>query len=238
MAAQLVTEERIISREQAITARPLAGRLDWFGVLCSFGCAVHCAAMPVLVATLPSLTSLRWLADPLFHQAVAVLCAVLVSRAIVPGYRKHRDSRVVTLAGLGLSLLFVAAFILPDACCLNASSLPTGSESLSAKTLGQSGRIRLVSVTSSSSPAKLAGLQDNSTSGDIALGEMVNCPHTATLSRPLLTAWELEGQLGPTTAQALIQAQPFLSPIGGLFLIFAHVMNIRLRCCRRAPCKG
>ncbi|MDX1926154.1 MAG: MerC domain-containing protein [Pirellulaceae bacterium] len=223
-------EERIISREQAITARPLEGRLDWFGVLCSFGCAVHCAAMPVLVATLPSLTSLRWLADPLFHQAVAVLCAVLVSRAIVPGYSKHRDSRVITLAGLGLSLLFVAAFILPDACCSKASSLPTGSERLSAKTVSQNGTIRLVSVTSSSTPAKLTGLQDNS--------EVGNCPHSATLSRPLLTAWELEGQLGPTTAQALIHAQPFLSPIGGLFLIFAHVMNIRLRCCRRAPCKG
>jgi hypothetical protein len=190
--------------------------------------------MPVLVATLPSLTSLRWLADPLFHQAVAVLCAVLVSRAIVPGYRKHRDSRVITLAGFGLGLLFIAAFILPDACCSNANPLPTGSERLSSKTVGQGVRIRLVSVTSAT---KFAGLQDKPIAADIALGEMGNCPHTATLSRPLLTAWELEEHLGSNTAQTLIQAQPFLSPIGGLFLIFAHVMNIRLRCCRRSPCK-
>lgn len=194
--------------------------------------------MPVLVATLPSLTSLRWLADPLFHQAVAVLCAVLVSRAIVPGYRKHRDSRVMTLAGFGLSLLFIAAFILPDTCCSNANPLPTGSERSSSENVGQSGKIRLVSVSSISSATKLEGLQNNPNADDIALGEMVNCPHAPTLSRPLLTAWELEGQLGSTTAQALIQAQPFLSPIGGLFLIVAHVMNIRLRCCRRAPCKG
>ena len=193
--------------------------------------------MPVLVATLPSLTSLRWLADPLFHQAVAVLCAVLVSRAIVPGYRKHRDSRVITLAGFGLGLLFIAAFILPDACCSNANPLPTGSERSSSKTVDQSGRIRLVSVTSADSATKLAGLQVKPIADAIALGEMGNCPHTATLSRPLLTAWELEEQLGSITAQVLIRAQPFLSPIGGLFLIFAHVMNIRLRCCRRAPCK-
>ena len=236
MAAHTVTEELIITQEQAINAgsiaRSTAGRLDWFGVLCSFGCAVHCAAMPVLVSTLPSLTSLRWLADPLFHQAVAVLCAVLVARAIVPSYRKHRDSRVLTMAGLGLGLLFVAAFILPDSCCSIASRLPTGSEHAAG-----GHKIVLVSSTSSSVPAKLGSF---SSEPSVVLSdancESGNCQHVATLSRPLLTAWELEGQLGPTAAQTLVQAQPFLSPIGGLFLIVAHILNIRLRCCRRKRC--
>lgn len=231
MAAQVVTEEPIITREQAIAvgATPTV-RLDWFGVLCSFGCAVHCAATPVLVATLPSLTSLRWLADPLFHQIVAILCGVLVSRAIVPGYRRHGDSRVVTLAGVGVGLLFVAAFILPDACCFDAAKLSAkDSESRGTK-------IMLVSSTNTTGSAKLGAFNiDESVS--VGANESVSCPHVATFSRPLLTAGELEEQMGMNGARTLIKAQPYLSPIGGLFLIVAHIMNIRLRCCRRAPCR-
>jgi hypothetical protein len=29
-----------------------------------------------------------------------------------------------------------------------------------------------------------------------------------------------------------------LSPLGGLLLIVAHVINIRLRCCRRTGCSS
>ena len=107
MAAQTVMPEKI--------------RLDWLGVVCSVGCAVHCAAMPIVVATLPSLTSIQWLADPLFHQLMAVICGLLVIRAILPGYQQHRDNRVVLCSGFGMLLLFVAAFILPDSCCSTAA---------------------------------------------------------------------------------------------------------------------
>ncbi len=64
---------------------------DWLGVACSVGCAIHCAAMPVLLSILPSLTAVRWMADPLFHQVVAVLCAAIVALAILPAWRKHRS---------------------------------------------------------------------------------------------------------------------------------------------------
>jgi MerC mercury resistance protein len=230
MTIQLVTEDLIITPEQAITAGPVTGRLDWFGVLCSIGCAVHCAAMPVLVATLPSLTSLRWLSDPLFHQAVAVLCAVLVSQAIVPGYRKHRESRVLTLAGFGLGLLFIAAFILPDTCCSGSGQMSTSSDVMS-----RAQKIVLVSSHNSSVPMQLGSYSLEPTPSVCGNG---SCQEAATFSRTLLTALDLEGQIGSTAAKTLIQAQPYLSPIGGLLLIFAHVMNIRLRCCRRAPCRG
>ncbi len=233
MATHIVTEARTISSE-VVTARPITtGRLDWFGVLCSFGCAVHCAAMPVLVATLPSLTSLQWLADPLFHQIVAVFCAVLVARAIVPGYRKHRESRVVALAGIGIALLFVAAFILPDTCCSDSMQGHTNSE------IAQHSQ-KIVLVSSSSlinAKTELGAFSGNQQADNAIICESANCSHGATFSRPLLTAVELEGQLGSDVARTLIQAQPFLSPVGGLFLIIAHIMNIRLRCCRRAPCK-
>ncbi len=236
MEEPTITPELTILPKQAVTAKPAsAGRLDWFGVLCSFGCAVHCAAMPVMVATLPSLTSLRWLADPLFHQVVAVLCAVLVARAIVPGYRKHRDSRVVTLAGIGIGLLFTAAFILPDTCCLEA--LQSEALQASSQVARPSQKMVLVSVVSRSGElTKIGFTSDEQSAGNAITCVDSDCAHGATFSRPLLTAFELEGQLGVTSARTLIQAQPYLSPIGGLFLIVAHIMNIRLRCCRRSPC--
>lgn len=239
-AGQAMTAEHAITAEQAIA--PQQGRLDWLGVLCSFGCAVHCAAMPVLLATLPSFTNLRWLADPLFHQIVAVLCGVLVARAIVPGYRKHGNSRVVALAGVGLGMLFAAAFVLPDTCCSDAAELRKSSENYSAENYSaeivqRSPNIVLVSRASAAGATKLGHFNELNEGGAVRR-EQVNCPHASTLSRPLLSAIELEGQLGATGAQALIRAQPYLSPIGGLFLIVAHIMNIRLRCCRRSPCQS
>jgi hypothetical protein len=214
------------------------GRLDWMGVLCSFGCAIHCAAMPVLFATLPSLTSLRWLGDPLFHQMVAVSCGILVARAIVPGYRGHRDSRVVTLAGIGLGMLFIAAFILPDTCCSDLVESNTVSPNAY-----RSHKIVLVSsngATNEKALSKLGSFNqlDKPPIKHSEVCESGNCSHAAKLSRTLLTGVELEEQLGKTYARTLIQAQPYLSPIGGMFLIVAHILNIRLRCCRRSACRS
>lgn len=225
MAAQIIKGEQ--------------GRLDWLGVLCSFGCAVHCAAMPVVVAMLPSLTSLKWLNDPLFHQIVAVLCGVLVARAIVPGYRAHRDGRVVTLAGLGLGLLFTAAFILPDTCCSDLAGLESGLQpKLQAKLAAahHSQKIVLVSSTGATKLGHFKLLDEQRQNASLSC-ESDSCLHSSsTFSRPLLTAVELEVKLGAANAQKLIQTQPYLSPIGGLFLILAHILNIRLRCCRRRKC--
>jgi hypothetical protein len=73
--------------------------------------------MPILLSILPSVSSVKWLADPLFHQVVAGICGVIVIRAIVPGFRIHRDWRVAALASSGVALLLIAAFVLPDECC-------------------------------------------------------------------------------------------------------------------------
>ena len=42
---------------------------DWLGVVAAIGCAIHCAAMPLIIAYLPAL-GLSFLADEGFHQAV------------------------------------------------------------------------------------------------------------------------------------------------------------------------
>ncbi len=128
-------------------------------------------------------------ADPLFHQVVAVVCAVIVVRAILPGFREHRSRAVAGLAIAGIGLLFVAAFVLPDVCC--------------------------------SAPADAHG-------EDCLFCQRAHA-HAATLSRPLLTAKQLESGLGKASAGQVMAWQPFLSPMGGLLLILAHLVNIRLK---------
>ncbi len=206
-------------------------RGDVLGVICSVGCAIHCAATPVLLAALPSVTSVRWLADPLFHQVVAVLCVILVLRAIVPGWRVHRSPMVAGSAALGLSCLLLAAFVLPDQCC----TLPTESSHhehshehddhnhANLRTNSTTPTVRLVS-TSSASQAK-------------------TCEHCETheheeqhLSSTLLTEAQLSNWFGDEASHQVASIQPYLTPIGGIFLVIAHLLNIRLNCCSSPSC--
>lgn len=98
---------------KTLTARP---RTDVAGIACSVGCAIHCAAVPVLASMAPTLGT-GWMAGSIVHQFVALICCVLVVRAILPAWRQHRDNLVAVFAGLGLMLVLLAAFVLPDPCC-------------------------------------------------------------------------------------------------------------------------
>jgi hypothetical protein len=93
---------------------------DRLGIFASVACAVHCAATPVLLATLPALTFTEWMASPLFHQVIAVGCCALVASAIWPAFMKFRDYRILSLSSAGLGLILMAAFVLPDTCCTQA----------------------------------------------------------------------------------------------------------------------
>lgn len=163
-------------------------RTDVLAVVCSVGCAIHCAATPILLAVLPSATGLRWLANPLFHQIVAIVCAILVLRAIVPGWVKHRSQSVASLAAIGLSLLVLSAFVLPDGCCLTQSAANGAAQSVST--------IETASVFD--------------------------------LNPPLLTQTQLLSLFGTGITSTILEIQPMLTPIGGVFLILAHVINIGL----------
>ncbi len=72
--------------------------------------------MPVVVALAPAV-GLSWLAGSLVHQAVAILCCLMVAKAILPAWRRHRDRWVLACAAAGVGLLIAAAFVLPDPCC-------------------------------------------------------------------------------------------------------------------------
>ena len=86
------------------------------GVAASIGCAIHCAAMPFVVAFLPML-GLGFLADEAFHKVMVVACTLLAVVAFIPGLRRHRRWLPIGVAAFGLSIIGAAAFALEDACC-------------------------------------------------------------------------------------------------------------------------
>ncbi|WP_146513055.1 MerC domain-containing protein [Rubripirellula amarantea] len=90
---------------------------DRLGILLSLACAIHCLCLPFLLAALPWMTSVRFLANPVVHQLAAVACTVIIFRAIWPGLKRGNDATVEILAATGLALLLAAAFVLPAACC-------------------------------------------------------------------------------------------------------------------------
>ncbi|MDX2193917.1 MAG: MerC domain-containing protein [Gemmatimonadales bacterium] len=91
--------------------RPLP--LDALGAGTSLACAVHCAALPLLGATLPAL-GLAWLGSEMFSWGAIATSALVVTIAMHRGWRRHAQRAPGLLAVLGLALL-VAAEVTADA---------------------------------------------------------------------------------------------------------------------------
>lgn len=89
---------------------------DQAGIIASLACAVHCAAMPLVLGYLPML-GLDWLADESFHRVMALVCFALAVSAFVPGWRRHRSFVPAAIGAAGLSLIGTAAFALEGECC-------------------------------------------------------------------------------------------------------------------------
>lgn len=156
-------------------------RADLLGIACSVGCAVHCAAMPIVATAAPTIGR-GWLSGSLVHQLIALACCVLVVRAILPVWRQHRDLLVALCVSFGMTLLVLAAFVLPDPCC---------------------------------EPTSIFGW----------------------FGVPLFAVEQLQQWFGKSIADCLLSAQPYLTPIGGVLLIAAHVTNLDLvRCRSRSRC--
>ena len=89
---------------------------DWLGIVASVGCAIHCAAMPFVIAYLPAL-GLSFLADESFHRWMALTCFFIALIAFIPGLLKHGSWIPVSAGVVGLVLITVAAFGLTGDCC-------------------------------------------------------------------------------------------------------------------------
>ena len=91
----------------------VANLADRFGATASFLCAVHCAALPFVLALLPAL-GLSFLADHGFERGFIAFASVLASWSIGSSYRRHRRPHALWLLAPGLALLWAGAFIVDE----------------------------------------------------------------------------------------------------------------------------
>ena len=79
-------------------------RADRLGAAASFLCAIHCIALPFVLAALP-LMGLGFLAGHTFERIFVSFAAALALFSLINGYRRHRRPQSLALAGAGLLLL-------------------------------------------------------------------------------------------------------------------------------------
>lgn len=94
----------------AATHDALAHIADRVGATASFLCAVHCAALPFVLALLPAL-GLGFLAEHKFERIFIACASCLALVALIRGYRRHRVASALMLVVPGLILLWLGAYV-------------------------------------------------------------------------------------------------------------------------------
>lgn len=176
---------------------------DLVGIVASIGCAIHCAAMPFVISYLPAL-GLSFLADESFHKWMALACFLIAIFAFIPGLRKHRNWFPVSIGAGGLALITFAAFGLAGECCPSCAEASSGTAT---DTLAMVGISSDVDCEHCEECSALDG-----TNG----GAIVSASETA---------GEPKHQVSGFAGFA-----PWLTPIGGLLLVSAHLLNRRFGC--------
>lgn len=93
------------------SVQPLA---DKAAIGLSMLCAIHCLAVPVLVALLPAAASLG-LDDERFHLWLVIVVLPVSAVALTLGCRKHRSKTVLFIGLAGLAVLCLASALGHDA---------------------------------------------------------------------------------------------------------------------------
>ena len=88
----------------------LTDAADRLGAMASLLCAIHCAALPFVLAILPAL-GLGFLANHGFESGFIAFASVLALTMAVLGYRRHRTARAFALLVPGLLLLWIGGFV-------------------------------------------------------------------------------------------------------------------------------
>lgn len=86
---------------------------DRLGATASFLCAIHCAALPFVLALLPML-GLEFLADHRFERGFVMFASALAMLSLVGGFRRHRRPMSLMLALPGLVLLLLGVTLAED----------------------------------------------------------------------------------------------------------------------------
>lgn len=89
---------------------PFARYADRFGATASFVCALHCAALPLVIAVLPAL-GLGFLADHAIERAFVAFASVLALASLAIGFRRHRRYRAFWFLVPGVALLLAGILV-------------------------------------------------------------------------------------------------------------------------------
>jgi len=85
--------------------------LDFWGGTSSFLCAVHCAALPLLIS-IGLFQSETWLAHPVFELSMIILTIFFVYNSLFKGYFKGRVSKLTFYTAIfGLFLVVIHHFM-------------------------------------------------------------------------------------------------------------------------------
>jgi hypothetical protein len=77
---------------------------DRVGATASFLCAIHCAALPLVIAVLPAI-GLGFLANHKFERGFVAFASVLALTTLFLGFRRHRQFRAFWFLVPGILLL-------------------------------------------------------------------------------------------------------------------------------------
>ena len=171
---------------------------DSLGIFASIGCAIHCAAMPFVIAYLPAL-GLSFLADESFHKWMALVCFLIAVVAFIPGIRKHGNWIPISIGAVGLVLITFAAFGLAGECCASCAATDSAPP-----------------TTASQASIDIDDTSDQCTEcADCSCGESQD--PTTTCLAPTKDA--------PKSLLSILA--PWITPLGGLLLVSAHLLNRR-----------
>ncbi len=96
------------------SSRWLLRTVDRVGAGASFVCAVHCAALPFLIAMLPAI-GLGVFANHAFERGFITVAALLAITSLLTGFRRHRRLRAFGFLAPGIACLLAGIAIDADA---------------------------------------------------------------------------------------------------------------------------
>ncbi|MBE9601415.1 MerC domain-containing protein [Pedobacter sp. MC2016-24] len=103
-----------------------SGKLDQFGMTAAIACAIHCAALPFVITTLP-LWGLNFLAHSWVELGMICLSLIIGIWSLTSSYPKHKKALPLLVLLAGFAMIACGHYWLED---LEAVLIPLGGFSI------------------------------------------------------------------------------------------------------------